>query len=83
MLVTKLRHVAYTLVADVTAELHPGFERRLMEVADSMTRNLTLRARYQMEMIIRDYGTHIAYKVPSLNIITRLPFLRRVRLVPP
>ncbi|KAH7720909.1 hypothetical protein AAVH_11547 [Aphelenchoides avenae] len=63
MLHTKLNHHAYTLIADVTAGLHPGFERRLQDVADSLTKNLTQRARYQMEMIVRDYGTHVAYKV--------------------
>lgn len=81
MLHTKLRHHAYTLIADTTGGLHPGLERRLTDVAESLDNGLTLRARFQMEMIVRDYGTHVAYKVGSANLHMRLASAEAVAIV--
>uniref|UniRef100_A0A914ENN9 Macrophage-expressed gene 1 protein n=1 Tax=Acrobeloides nanus TaxID=290746 RepID=A0A914ENN9_9BILA len=62
---TKLLYHAYTLIVQAGSELHPTFKARLLSIDDALEKNLTRRAKYLAETVIRDFGTHVLTKVEA------------------
>lgn len=73
--ITKMKAHSYSLLANPDAGLTPDFKRRLMGIADHMRNNLTLRAMYESQLIIRDYGTHYVSRAEVGAITEQLNYV--------
>lgn len=58
MLQTQLVYRAFSLQQTSINNLHPEFHKRIQRIITALNKNLTTKARYLAELIIRDYGTH-------------------------
>ena len=55
----QLRYVRYKTTLQPDSPLHPSFKSRLLDIAVSLQMNQTEQARYQSQILIRDFGTHV------------------------
>nr|ABP96718.1 macrophage expressed protein [Haliotis diversicolor supertexta] len=61
----QLRYVRYTAKLQPDAALHPTFKSRLLSIAGSLQLNKTDQARYDSELLVRDFGTHVITDVDA------------------
>ncbi|XP_067671999.1 macrophage-expressed gene 1 protein-like [Haliotis asinina] len=61
----QLRYVRYTAKLQPDAALHPTFKSRLLSIAGSLQLNNLDKARYDSELLVRDFGTHVITNVDA------------------
>ncbi|XP_046359442.2 macrophage-expressed gene 1 protein [Haliotis rufescens] len=61
----QLRYVRYSAKLQPDASLHPTFKSRLLSIAGSLQLNKTDQARYDSELLVRDFGTHVVTSVDA------------------
>ncbi|KAL3843215.1 hypothetical protein ACJMK2_021160 [Sinanodonta woodiana] len=57
------RYIRYTAISEPDSVLHPGFRARLRRIAAHLQMNRTAMARYESQLLIRDFGTHVIRSV--------------------
>ncbi|KAK3594370.1 hypothetical protein CHS0354_032879 [Potamilus streckersoni] len=57
------RYIRYTALSEPDTLLHPGFRARLRRIAAHLEMNRTAMARYESQLLIRDFGTHVIRSV--------------------
>ncbi|KAK3594369.1 hypothetical protein CHS0354_032878 [Potamilus streckersoni] len=57
------RYIRYTALSEPDTLLHPGFRARLKRIAAHLELNRTSMARYESQLLIRDFGTHVIRSV--------------------
>ncbi|KAL3843222.1 hypothetical protein ACJMK2_021167 [Sinanodonta woodiana] len=57
------RYVRYTALSEPDTPLHPGFRNRLQRIASHLQLNRTNMARYESQLLVRDFGTHVIRSV--------------------
>ena len=73
----ELRHRFYTITQLPDSLLHPGFKRRLLEIASYLKTNDYLSANFLAEILIRDYGTHFLSSVDAGAVLVKEDSIRR------
>eukprot|EP00117_Sycon_ciliatum_P038138 scpid30640/ scgid28397/ Macrophage-expressed gene 1 protein len=56
---TQIRHEFYKVEVKADSQLSQTLKNRLLNVGELMLSNMTAAAEYEMELIIRDFGTHV------------------------
>lgn len=74
----ELRHRFYTITQLPDSTLHPGFKRRLLEIASFLKTNDTGTANFLAEVLVRDFGTHYLSSVDAGAVLVQEDNLRRV-----
>ncbi|KAK3594371.1 hypothetical protein CHS0354_032880 [Potamilus streckersoni] len=57
------RYIRYTAHSEPDAPLHPSFRERLKQIAAHLELNQTTMARYESQLLVRDFGTHVVRSV--------------------
>ncbi|KAL3843213.1 hypothetical protein ACJMK2_021158 [Sinanodonta woodiana] len=57
------RYNRYTAHSEPDTPLHPAFRERLKQIAAHLQVNQTAMARYESQLLIRDFGTHVIRSV--------------------
>ncbi|XP_064641870.1 macrophage-expressed gene 1 protein-like [Lineus longissimus] len=60
-----LRHHMYSIRMEPDTQLHPKFKARLMDIAAHIANNNTKMADYLLQLVVRDYGTHVVTAVEA------------------
>ncbi|KAL3843216.1 hypothetical protein ACJMK2_021161 [Sinanodonta woodiana] len=60
---TQARYIRYTAISEPDSVLHPAFHARLRRIAAHLEMNQTATARYESQLLIRDFGTHVIRSV--------------------
>ncbi|XP_046561638.1 macrophage-expressed gene 1 protein-like [Haliotis rubra] len=61
----QLRYVRFTAKLQPDAALHPTFKSRLLSIAGSLQLKKMDQARYDSELLVRDFGTHVITSVDA------------------
>ncbi|XP_033744476.1 macrophage-expressed gene 1 protein-like [Pecten maximus] len=61
----QMRYVRYSAKLQPDTPLNPKFKARLLKVATLIVKNQTNMARYESQLLIRDFGTHIITSVDA------------------
>ena len=75
----ELRHRFYTITQLPDSALHPGFKRRLLEIASFLKSNDTRTANFLAEVLVRDFGTHYLSSVDAGAVLVQEDNLKRVQ----
>jgi hypothetical protein len=75
LLHTKLIYRSFNLYRDPVGPLEPGFVDRIEQIANSLSRNLTYNAKYNAEMVVKDYGTHYVSTAVAGAVIEQETFI--------
>lgn len=73
----QLRYSRYESKLQPDPVLSPGFKSRLLEMAASIELNNTDQARYDGQLLIRDYGTHYLTNVVAGAALVKDDYLRK------
>lgn len=68
----QIRHDLYKVILQPDSQLNPKFKNRLLDIAANIQSNNTLFSRYQSELLVRDYGTHIVRTVEAGALISQI-----------
>ncbi|XP_061178925.1 macrophage-expressed gene 1 protein-like [Saccostrea echinata] len=66
------RYIRYSAKLQPDTPLNPAFRKRLKNIAYYIQTNKTNMARYQSQLLVRDYGTHVISSVDAGAIISQL-----------
>ncbi|XP_064639401.1 macrophage-expressed gene 1 protein-like [Lineus longissimus] len=73
--VTLKQHL-YTMALQPGFQLHPHFKARLLDVARHIEGNNTRMADYELDLLVRDYGTHVITSVDAGASLSQLQQIR-------
>ncbi|XP_064643944.1 macrophage-expressed gene 1 protein-like [Lineus longissimus] len=60
-----LRYHMYTIRMNPDVQLHPNFKARMMDIAAYVANNNTKMADYLLQLIVRDFGTHVVTAIDA------------------
>ncbi|XP_069122644.1 macrophage-expressed gene 1 protein-like [Argopecten irradians] len=69
---TQARYVRYTVHMQPDASLHPAFRSRVMDIAKLIQTNEKDVARYESQLLIRDFGTHVLTGMDAGAVIAQI-----------
>ncbi|XP_069141132.1 macrophage-expressed gene 1 protein-like [Argopecten irradians] len=61
----QMRYVRYSAKLQPDTPFNPHFKARLLSIASLIMRNLTSMARYESQLLVRDFGTHVITSVDA------------------
>ncbi|XP_050398055.1 macrophage-expressed gene 1 protein [Patella vulgata] len=73
----QLRYIQYTAKLQPFAPLHPSFKSALLKIARFIQMNQTDDARYQSELLVRDFGTHVVTSIDAGAALVQEDFVTR------
>ncbi|KAJ8301570.1 hypothetical protein KUTeg_020557 [Tegillarca granosa] len=59
------RYIRYTAKLQPDSELNPSFRKRILSIAAHLQLNRTNMARYESQLLVRDFGTHVITSIDA------------------
>lgn len=69
---TQARYVRYTVQVQPDASLHPAFRSRVIDIAKSIQMGENDVARYESQLLVRDFGTHVLTAIDAGAAIAQI-----------
>lgn len=74
----ELRHRFYTITQLPDSALHPGFKKRLLEIASYLKTNDSSTANFLAEILVRDFGTHYLSSVDAGAVLVQEDNIKKI-----
>ena len=68
----QIRHNRYKVSLQPDSQLHPKFKNRLLDIAANLQNNKTDSAEYMIELLVRDFGTHVVTRVDAGAVLAQI-----------
>lgn len=75
---TRLEYQAYNLPSQFGAKFHPVFMAQLLNIDEAIKNNLTRKAQYLSQLLIRNYGTHVITQAKVGAIIEQEDYVNSI-----
>jgi hypothetical protein len=72
----QVRYYRYEAKLQTASELSPQFKSRLMSIAANVQLNRTEQARYEGQLLVRDFGTHVLTSVTAGAALVKEDYLQ-------
>lgn len=72
----QVRYIRYAVQMQPDSPLHPVFKGRLLDIAAAHELNETEQARYQSQLLVRDFGTHVTTSAYAGAALVQVDHLR-------
>lgn len=73
----KAHYVQYNAKLQPDVNLDPSFKSKVMSIANHILNNRTSSARYESQLLVRDFGTHVITSIDSGASIVKVDHVKR------